>query len=375
MCSAGWRKPQGVPAHRDQHHRRRIDGRRPVRGEGALLAGTDDGATLVFNIHLSSASGNPVELPATDEACRQVRQAALRDVQRPDAVHESAAPRSWGCPPARERADSSSTRSRWQVNPVPRHRNPARETPVIRRAPSGSAASFSVEAFSCQKAGTPRRVRGRRGRSVARTRPRLPRGGGRRRHESSFSALWRRSGGELRRRPLAWAGLLQPAGRRPPPLRRKIRGDRCLVRRGEARRGAYARFVGVSLNAVEPRAGARSRSATAADARDRQRNGRELAKAFPLSHSGSSAPAVPGRLVKKVRRQSVPVRARERRSPRPNDALLFASDALAACCCGARSGRARLGSGGGHPQRRRKFESLVRKRARRDPQRRHDLVG
>ena len=29
--------------------------------------GTDDGATLLFNIHLSSAAGNPIELPASDE--------------------------------------------------------------------------------------------------------------------------------------------------------------------------------------------------------------------------------------------------------------------------------------------------------------------
>jgi len=29
--------------------------------------GTEDGATLLFNIHLSSSAGNPIELPASDE--------------------------------------------------------------------------------------------------------------------------------------------------------------------------------------------------------------------------------------------------------------------------------------------------------------------
>jgi len=40
----------------------------PVPEAKALASvGSDDGATLVFNIHLSSATGNPVELPASDE--------------------------------------------------------------------------------------------------------------------------------------------------------------------------------------------------------------------------------------------------------------------------------------------------------------------
>ena len=40
----------------------------PVPEARALCSmGSDDGATLVFNIHLSSAAGNPVELPASDE--------------------------------------------------------------------------------------------------------------------------------------------------------------------------------------------------------------------------------------------------------------------------------------------------------------------
>jgi len=30
--------------------------------------GTDDGATLLFNIHLSSTAGNPIELPASADA-------------------------------------------------------------------------------------------------------------------------------------------------------------------------------------------------------------------------------------------------------------------------------------------------------------------
>src|SRR5207253_10722951 len=40
----------------------------PVSEAKALCSlGSDDGASLVFNIHLSSASGNPIELPASDE--------------------------------------------------------------------------------------------------------------------------------------------------------------------------------------------------------------------------------------------------------------------------------------------------------------------
>src|SRR5438128_2640019 len=40
----------------------------PVPEAKALCSlGSDDGASLVFNIHLSSASGNPIELPASDE--------------------------------------------------------------------------------------------------------------------------------------------------------------------------------------------------------------------------------------------------------------------------------------------------------------------
>jgi len=40
----------------------------PVPEAKALCSlGSDDGATLVFNIHLSSAAANPIELPASDE--------------------------------------------------------------------------------------------------------------------------------------------------------------------------------------------------------------------------------------------------------------------------------------------------------------------
>jgi hypothetical protein len=40
----------------------------PVQEAKALCSlGSDDGATLLFNIHLSSAPGNPIELPASDE--------------------------------------------------------------------------------------------------------------------------------------------------------------------------------------------------------------------------------------------------------------------------------------------------------------------
>src|SRR5256885_9050288 len=37
------------------------------RSKALCSLGSDDGATLVFNIHLSSAAGNPIELPASDE--------------------------------------------------------------------------------------------------------------------------------------------------------------------------------------------------------------------------------------------------------------------------------------------------------------------
>jgi hypothetical protein len=40
----------------------------PVQEARALCSlGSDDGAVLVFNIHLSSAAGNPIELPASEE--------------------------------------------------------------------------------------------------------------------------------------------------------------------------------------------------------------------------------------------------------------------------------------------------------------------
>jgi hypothetical protein len=40
----------------------------PVADAKALCSlGSEDGAALLFNIHLSSAAGNPIELPASDE--------------------------------------------------------------------------------------------------------------------------------------------------------------------------------------------------------------------------------------------------------------------------------------------------------------------
>jgi len=41
----------------------------PVQEAKALCSlGSDDGAALVFNLHLSSAAGNPVELPASADS-------------------------------------------------------------------------------------------------------------------------------------------------------------------------------------------------------------------------------------------------------------------------------------------------------------------
>src|SRR5205814_9323034 len=43
------------------------DGDPVVEAKALCSLGSDDGAALVFNIHLSSAAANPIELPASDE--------------------------------------------------------------------------------------------------------------------------------------------------------------------------------------------------------------------------------------------------------------------------------------------------------------------
>ena len=197
-----------------------------------------------------------------------------------------------------------------------------------------SAAPFSVEAFSCQKAGNARSeyedawaIRG----SDSPTRCRVAVADGA--TESSFSALW--------------AALLVESfvrGRAHGPefftdlgairrlWRRKIRGRPLPWYAAEkARRGAYAAFVGASLNAV-------NRSWRAVAIGDccllhvtGTPSNRQLAQAFPLSHSEEfgSSPFLVGSM-KKADDDPLPhVRVLEG-VLEPNDILFFASDALSA---------------------------------------------
>ena len=198
-----------------------------------------------------------------------------------------------------------------------------------------SPAPFSVEAFSCQKAGNARTeyedawaIRG----SDSPTRCRVAVADGA--TESSFSALW--------------AALLVESfvrGRSSGPdffvnhldairrlWKRKIRGRPLPWYAAEkARRGAYAAFVGVSLNAVN-RAW---RAVAIGDCCLLHVTGvpeqMELAHSFPLTRSEEfgSSPFLVGSL-KKGDDDPVPhVRVSEGVLG-PNDILFFASDALSA---------------------------------------------
>jgi serine/threonine protein phosphatase PrpC len=197
-----------------------------------------------------------------------------------------------------------------------------------------NAAPFSIEAFSCQKAGNARSeyedawaIRG----SDSPTRCRIAVADGA--TESSFSALW--------------AALLVESfvrGRAHGPeffnhlgairrlWRRKIRGRPLPWYAAEkARRGAYAAFVGASLNAVNRG----WRAVAIGDCCLLHVTGtppnRELAKTFPLSHSQEfgSSPFLVGSM-KKADDDPLPhVRVSEGVLG-PNDVLFFASDALAA---------------------------------------------
>jgi Protein phosphatase 2C len=196
--------------------------------------------------------------------------------------------------------------------------------------PNG-AAPFSVEAFSCQKAGNARAeyedawaVRG----SDSPTRCRVAVADGA--TESSFSALW--------------AALLVESfvrGRIHGPdffgrldairrlWRRKIRGRPLPWYAAEkARRGAYAAFIGASLNAVNRG----WRAVAIGDCCLLHVTGkRELAKAFPLSRSEEfgSSPFLVGSL-KKADDDPLPhIRVTEGVLEQ-DDVLFFASDALSA---------------------------------------------
>ena len=196
--------------------------------------------------------------------------------------------------------------------------------------PAG-AAPFSIEAFSCQKAGNARSeyedawaIRG----SDSPTRCRVAVADGA--TESSFSALW--------------AALLVESfvrGRAHGPeffsrldairrlWRRKIRGRPLPWYAAEkARKGAYAAFVGASLNAVNR--GWRAVAIGDCCLLQVSETG-ELSKAFPLTRSEEfgSSPFLVGS-VKKVDDDPLPhVRVSEGLL-RPNEVLFFASDALAA---------------------------------------------
>jgi serine/threonine protein phosphatase PrpC len=197
-----------------------------------------------------------------------------------------------------------------------------------------NAAPFSVEAFSCQKAGNARSeyedawaIRG----SDSPTRCRIAVADGA--TESSFSALW--------------AALLVESfvrGRAHGPeffnhlgairrlWRRKIRGRPLPWYAAEkARRGAYAAFVGASLNAVNRG----WRAVAIGDCCLLHVTGtpakRELTKAFPLSQSEEfgSSPFLVGSKQKADDDPLPHVRVSEGVLG-PNDILFFASDALAA---------------------------------------------
>lgn len=193
------------------------------------------------------------------------------------------------------------------------------------------AAPFSIEAFSCQKAGNARSeyedawaIRG----SDSPTRCRVAVADGA--TESSFSALW--------------AALLVESfvrGRAHGPeffsrlgairrlWRRKIRGRPLPWYAAEkARRGAYAAFVGASLNAVN-RAW---RAVAIGDCCLLHLSGnRELMKAFPLTRSEEfgSSPFLVGS-VKKADDDPLPYVRISEGLLQPEDTLFFASDALSA---------------------------------------------
>ena len=197
-----------------------------------------------------------------------------------------------------------------------------------------SAALFSVEAFSCQKAGNARSeyedawaIRG----SDSPTRCRVAVADGA--TESSFSALWaallverfvrgRAHGPEFFNRLGAIRRL----------WRRKIRGRPLPWYAAEkARRGAYAAFVGASLNAVNRG----WRAVAIGDCCLLHVTGaplkRELVKAFPLTRSEEfgSSPFLVGSMSKGDDDPLPHVRVCEG-VLEPDDILLFASDALAA---------------------------------------------
>jgi hypothetical protein len=195
-------------------------------------------------------------------------------------------------------------------------------------------APFSVEVFSCQKAGNARTeyedawaIRG----SDSPTRCRVAIADGA--TESSFSALWAALLVESFVRSSAHGPeFFQRLGAIRRLWRRKIRGRPLPWYAAEkARKGAYAAFVGASLNAVN-RAW---RAVAIGDCCLFQVTGLpgnlELAHSFPLSHSEEfgSSPFLVGSMKKSDDDPLPHVRVSEG-VLQGNDALYFASDALAA---------------------------------------------
>jgi hypothetical protein len=197
-----------------------------------------------------------------------------------------------------------------------------------------AAAPFSVQAFSCQKAGNARSeyedawaIRG----SDSPTRCRVAVADGA--TESSFSALWaallvesfvrgRRTGTEF----------FDKLGAIRRLWRRKIRGRPLPWYAAEkAGKGAYAAFVGATLNAVNHG----WRAAAIGDCCVMQITGspadRVLLKAFPLTHSEQfgSSPFLVGSLQKADDNPLQHLRMCEGILA-PDDMLVFVSDALAA---------------------------------------------
>ncbi|MFL5311017.1 MAG: hypothetical protein ACJ79H_11250 [Myxococcales bacterium] len=197
-----------------------------------------------------------------------------------------------------------------------------------------SPAPFSVEAFSCQKAGNARTeyedawaIRG----SDSPTRCRVAVADGA--TESSFSALWAALLVEnfVRGRP-SGADFFDGLDAIRRLWKQKIRGRPLPWYAAEkAGRGAYAAFVGASLNAVNRG----WRAVAIGDCCLLHVTGlpeqMELLRSFPLSHSEEfgSSPFLVGSL-KKAGDDPLPhVRVSEGVLG-PNDILFFASDALSA---------------------------------------------
>jgi len=196
--------------------------------------------------------------------------------------------------------------------------------------PNG-AAPFSVEAFSCQKAGNARSeyedawaIRG----SDSPTRCRVAVADGA--TESSFSALWAALLVEsFVRGRIQGPDFFTRLGAIRRLWRRKIRGRPLPWYAAEkARRGAYAAFVGASLNAV-------NRGWRAVAIGDccllHVTGNKELAKAFPLSRSEEfgSSPFLVGSLKRPGDDPLPHVRVIEG-VLQQDEILFFASDALAA---------------------------------------------